>query len=468
MDLKKLDYIFKPKTMAIVGVSLKNPLFPGNIIYNKNLFEFPVDIYAVNKVGGTLEGKKVYTTIAYIPKKLDMAVLMISAKYIPDAMKECGEAGVKSIIIGAGGFSEKGLEGKKMEEELLKIYKEYDMPFMGPNCIGIHSQYCNTFILPSERLATPPRGNVAVISQSGGFLIDQIFSKFHEREIGIFAAANIGNKTLINEVTLLQYFDQEPKVHTLVLYSEGFKENSGKQLVDFAKHSKKDIIIIKGGKSEFGARAAMSHTASIASNLDLISSSFQQAGIIEALSESELVSYSKAISFGLEPLDGEIVILSISGGHGVLAADIAAHYKLKMVKFSEEEKKKLMEKVNPVIREIGSFGNPTDLTGSVTDKDVEKCLELILSFKSVKGVVILLVPYVPTITMQIGRRLSNVVRNLEIKKPVIAYCPWLSIYGIIINGLELNRTIPVAHTIEEAIQMMHGLLMKGLKRIKHI
>ena len=452
--------------MGIVGVSLRNPLFPGNIMYNKNLFEFPVNVYPVNTKGGTLEGRKVYTKLTETPEKLDMAVLMISAKYIPDAMRVCGEAGVKSVIIGASGFSEKGTEGKKMEEELLEIYKEYDMPFMGPNCIGIHSQYCNTFILPSERLATPPRGNVAVISQSGGFLIDQIFSKFHEREIGIFAAASIGNKALINEVTLLKYFDREPEVETMVLYTEGFKKNSGKELVEFAKQSKKDVIIIKGGKSEFGVKAAMSHTASIASNLNLISSSFQQAGIIEAVSESELVSYAKAISFGLEPLDGEIVILSISGGHGVLASDIAANYNLKMVKLSEAQISELMENVNPVIREIGAFGNPVDLTGSVTDKDIENCLELILNYDSVKGVIILLVPYVPTITMQVGRRLSNVVRNLKVKKPVIAYCPWLSIYGIIINGLELNRTIPVAHTIEEAIQMMHGLYLKGLKNKK--
>ena len=453
--------------MAVVGVSLKNPLFAGNIIYNKNLFEYPVEIYPINPSGGYLEGNEVYKNIADVPEKLDLAVLMISAKMIPEAMKECGEAGVKSIIIGAGGFSEKGESGKDLEKELLKISEEYDLPFMGPNCIGIHSKYCNTFILPSERLATPPIGNVAVISQSGGFLIDQIFSKFHERKIGIFAAANIGNKAQINEVTLLKYFSKESEVHTVVLYSEGFKENSGKELVEFAKDSDKDIIIIKGGKSKFGARAAMSHTASIASNMNLISSSFQQAGIIEAISESELVSYSKAISFGLNALEGEIVILSISGGHGVLAADVAAYYKLNMVEFTKEQKEELMANVNPVIREIGSFENPIDLTGSVTDTDVENCLSTILNFDDVKGVVILLVPYVPTITMQIGRRLSNVVRNQKTKKPVIAYCPWLSIYGIIINGLELNRGIPVAHTIEEAIQMMRGLYLKGLKKDKY-
>ncbi|MHA1385372.1 MAG: CoA-binding protein [Candidatus Helarchaeota archaeon] len=466
METNKLDSIFKPKNMAVIGVSLKNPLFPGNIIYNKNLFEYPVNIYAVNKKGGSVEGFPVYKKLQDVPKDLDLVVLMISAKYVPDELKNCGELGVKSAIIVSGGFSEMGPEGKELQNNLIKISEKYEIPFMGPNCLGIHSKYCNTFILPSERLASPPHGNVAVISQSGGFLVDQIFSKFSEREIGIHAAANIGNAAVINEITLLKYFAKDDNVKSLVLYSEGFKENSGKELVQFAKNLEKDIIIIKGGKSKFGAKAAMSHTASIASNRALMSYSFHQAGIIEAVSESELVSFAKAISFGLKPLDGDLVILSISGGHGVLASDLAAYYKLNLVEFTEEEKNILKENVNPVLKEIGSFENPIDLTGSVTDTDVENCLEKLLEFDSVSGVIILLVPYVPTISMQIGRRLSNVVRNSSSKKPVIAYCSWLSIYGIIIKGLEMGKTIPVAHTIEEALQMMHGLHLKSIKHKK--
>jgi len=465
LEIKKLDYIFKPKNMAIVGVSLINPLFPGNIIYNKNLFEYPVNIYPVNPKGGTLEGNIVYKNLGEIPVDLDLAVLMISAKLVPDELKKCGEFGVKSAIIGSGGFSELGSDGVKLENRLIEISKKYDdLPFMGPNCLGIHSKYCDTFILPSERLATPPSGNVAVISQSGGFLIDQIFSKFHEREIGIFSAANIGNKALINESILLKYYDREPGIDTIVIYNEGFKKNTGKEIIEFAQQSDKDIIIIKGGKSKMGAKAAMSHTASLASNINLISSSFRQAGIIEAISESELVSYTKAISFGLSPLkENKIVILSISGGHGVLAADLAAYYRLNLVEFTDEQKKEMKNKVNPVIASIGSFENPIDLTGSVNDTDIENCLELLLNFDNVEGIVILLVPYVPTISMQIGRRLGNILRTIQNNKPVVAYCPWLKIYGIIINGLELNRTIPVASTIEEAIQMMRGLYLKGLK-----
>ncbi|MHA1143874.1 MAG: CoA-binding protein [Candidatus Helarchaeota archaeon] len=466
MKLSRLDYIFKPKTMAIVGVSLKNPLFAGNIIYNKNLFEYPVEIHAVNQKGGYLEGHQVYTKLNDVPVDLDLVVLMIKAKLVPEALKNCGEIGAKSVIIGSGGFSEKGERGKELEKELLQISDKYDLPFMGPNCIGIHSQYCDTFILPSERLATPPHGNVAVISQSGGFLIDQIFSKFHERQIGIYAAANIGNKAMINDITLVKYFSLEPEVECIVIYNEGFKENSGKQLIEFAKIYDKDIILIKGGKSRFGARAALSHTASLATNKKILSSSFRQAGVIEAISESELVSFTKVISFGLNTIEGDIVILSISGGHGVLAADLAAYYDLNLVEFTEEQKKKLRDSVSPVIADIGSFENPIDLTGSVMDKDVENCLDQLLQFNNVKGIVILLVPYVPTITMQIGRRLSNVVQSRNPQIPVVAYCPWLSIYGIIIKGLEMNRRIPVAHTIEEAIQMMRGLYLKGMKKKK--
>ncbi|MHA1278541.1 MAG: CoA-binding protein [Candidatus Helarchaeota archaeon] len=464
LDLLNLDPIFKPKNMVVYGVSTKRPLFPGTIIYNKNLHEYPVNVYAVNREGGFIEGNPVFQKLDQIPVDLDLAVLIIKAKYIPTALKECGEVGVKSCIVVSGGFAEMGSNGKKLEDDLLQISKKFELPFMGPNCIGIHTDYVDTFILPSERLATPPSGNVAVVSQSGGVLIDQILSKFYERQIGVAAAASIGNKALINEITLLNYFVQNPMVDTLVFYNEGFKQNTGKEFVHLVKSIDKDVILLKGGKSRFGARAAQSHTAAIATNFNLISSSFRQAGIIEAETEVELVTYTKAISFGLHPItNGTIAILSISGGHAVLAADLCAHYHLNLVKLTKQQQQLIKEHINSSAAEIATFENPIDLTGSVTDKDIEDSLETLLSFDEVEGVVILLVPYVPTITMQVGRRLSNIVRNLQKKKPVIAYLPWLQIYGIIIKGLELGKSIPVAHTVEEAIQMMHSLHLKGLK-----
>ncbi len=453
--------------MVVIGVSTKRPHFPGTIIYNKNYYEYPVDVYAVNNEGGYLEGNLVYTSLEEIPVDLDLAVLVIKAKYVPDALRQCGEIGVKSCVVVSGGFAEMGVNGRKLEESLIQISQKYELPFMGPNCIGIHTDFVDTFILPSERFATPRSGNVAVISQSGGVLIDQILSKFYEREIGVAAAASIGNKALINEVTLLKYFNKNPQVQTIVFYNEGFKQNTGREFVQLTQSMEKDIILLKGGKSIFGAQAAQSHTAAIATNSSLISSSFKQAGIIEAINEVELVTYTKAISFGLKEINrGDVAVLSISGGHAVLAADLCAYYGLNLVKLTDAQQTALKDKINQSAAEIGAFGNPIDLTGSVTDKDIEDCLELLLSFENVEGIIILLVPYVPTITMQIGRRLSNVVRNYHLRKPVVAYLPWLEIYGIIIRGLELGKSIPVAHTVEEAIQMMHSLHLKSIKKNK--
>ncbi|MHA1265860.1 MAG: CoA-binding protein [Candidatus Helarchaeota archaeon] len=464
MDLNDLDVIFRPKTMVVIGVSTKRPLFPGTIIYNKNLHEYPVDVYPMNATGGVIEGNKVYKKITEIPVDLDLAVLVVKAKYVPEALIECGEAGVKSAIIVSGGFAEMGENGKRLENQSVEIAYKYNLPFMGPNCIGIHSNYVDTFILPSERLATPPSGNVAVVSQSGGVLIDQILSKFHEREIGISAAASIGNKALITEVNLLNYFNKNPEIDTIVFYNEGFKENTGMEFFQLARTMHANLVVLRGGKSKYGARAALSHTAAIATNAHLISASFQQAGIIEAITETELVTYTKVLSFGLPGIvKGNIAILSISGGHAVLSADLCAYYKLRLITFTKRQQDRLKEGVNPSAATIATFDNPIDLTGSVTDTDIEYTLETLLSFDSVEGIVILLVPYVPTISMQIGRRLSNIVRNSPHKKPVIAYLPWLNRYGIIIRGLELNKTIPVAHTVEESIQMMHCLHLKGLK-----
>jgi acetyltransferase len=399
-----------------------------------------------------------------VPVNLDLAVLIIKAKYVPEALRKCGELGVKSSIVVSGGFAETGETGKRLEEELVQISHKYELPFMGPNCIGVHSDFVDTFILPSERLATPPTGNVAVVSQSGGVLIDQILSKFYERQIGVAAAASIGNKALINETHLLSYFNKNPQVDTIVFYNEGFKPDAGKEFIQLATAINKDIILLKGGKSKFGANAAKSHTAAMATNFNLITSSFRQAGIIEAITEIELVTFTKAISFGLKRIEkGDIAVLSISGGHAVLAADLCAYYKLNLVSLTEAQKQLIREKVSPSILDIATFDNPIDLTGSVSDTDIENCLDILLSFDQLEGVIILLVPYVPTISMQIGRRLSNIVRNQKHKKPVVAYLPWLEIYGIIIKGLELGKSIPVAHTVEEAIQMMHSLHLKGLK-----
>ncbi|MHC1581964.1 MAG: acetate--CoA ligase family protein [Candidatus Syntropharchaeia archaeon] len=452
MDLKR---IFKPRRTAVIGVSLTNPFHPANVIYDKNLHTTETEVYPVNIKGGEIYGKKVYRRIGEIPEDIDLSVIVVRADFVPEIVEECGENGVGGAVIVSGGFSEAGEE--ELQREIISLSKKYDLAIMGPNCLGIYSPpLIDTFFTPLERIARPKKGNIAMISQSGGFLLDQGLERFYERDMGISAAVSIGNKAVIDEIALLRYFNEDPDTSVIVFYLEGFERGKGKKFLELARNSSKQVIIYKSGRSKRGISAVSSHTAALAGNYRVLSEAFRQFGVIEARDTSELISFSKALSFGLPPLkDGKIVILTVSGGHGVVATDLCEMYGLNLVEIGDGEKEELKKIVNPAIRDIASFENPIDFTGSVRETDMGRVLDYFLKRDDVDGVLILILPYAPMITTFVGSRLAKVAQRYQ--KPVIAYVPRLEKYRMIIEGFEVNG-VPVAHTIEECVQMCRVLL----------
>lgn len=455
MDLKK---IFEPKRMAIVGVSIKDPLNPGTVIFNKNHHEMSVETIPVNLRGGSIEGTKIYPTVLDIPDPVDLAVIVIRSDLVNPVLEECGKAGIGGVIVISGGFAEVGNSGIELQKELIKIANEYDIALIGPNCIGVYSPpYVDTFFIPSERMLKPPPGNVAILSQSGGVMVDQFLSKYAERKIGISAAVSIGNKAVVDEAILMEYFLRDQRTRTIAMYLEGFRPGEGRKFLDAAGEftKNKNVIVYRAGKTADGRRAALSHTSSVAASPQLASDIFRQYGIVEAESEQEIISFAKVLSLNTKPLkNGNMAVITVSGGHGVVCADLVAKYGLNLVEFTEEEQKEMRQLINPTAARIATVTNPIDLTGSAEDRDLENVFEYLLKQEKVEAVLVLTFPYPPTITMQIGRRLSNIAG--EYGKPVVAYVPWLLKYDIIIEGFEINN-VPVAHTVEEAVQMIKGL-----------
>ncbi|MEX2752255.1 MAG: CoA-binding protein [Candidatus Freyarchaeota archaeon] len=458
MDLKK---VFEPKSMAVVGVSVTNPLNPGTVIFNKNHHEMQVKTIPVNLRGGTIEGTQIYPTVLDIPGEVDLAVIVVRADLVNSVLEDCGKAGIGGAIVISGGFAEMGNGGVELQREMVKIASEYDIALVGPNCMGVYSPpYVDTFFIPSERMLKPPPGNVAILSQSGGFIVDQFLSKYAERKIGVSAAVSIGNKAVVDETILMEYFLKDKRTKTVAMYIEGFREGEGRRFLDVAAEfgGNKNIIVFRAGKTAVGRKAAMSHTSSIAASPRLASDVFRQYGIVEAENEQEIVSFAKILSFKNKPIkNGDIAILTVSGGHGVVCADLAVKYGLNLVEFTQEEMKEMKQLISPAAARIASLSNPIDLTGSAEDVDMERILEYILQIDRVEAVLILNFPYPPTISMQIGRRLSNIAGRFG--KPVVAYVPWLLKYDIIIEGFEINN-VPVAHTLEEAVQMIKALKMR--------
>ncbi len=462
MDLQKL---FQPKTMAVVGISKRNPLSPGRIVLLKNEFEMQVKVYGIYPSGGDIEGINLYEKLDKLPEIPDLLVIAVGPDDTLDYIQQCADLHIPAAVIIGGGFAEIGIKGKKKQDKLEKISFDNDIAVLGPNCLGVYATpIVDTIFLPTERITRPPKGSVALISQSGGVLVDQFFVKFRERNIGVSTAVSIGNRAVVDESMLLEYFSKvDPETTNIAFYLEGFKEGKAREFLRLARESEDTVIVFFGGKTREGKVATLSHTASLAGNFKILYSALRQNLIIQPHSERELLTCLKVfdvLSHRKNPFGdnvvtfGNVAIVSVSGGHGVLAADMLKTYGLHRADFTKEEKAHMAELTNLVAREIASFNNPIDLTGSVLDTDIEDIIRYLSDIERIECIILLLLPYPPNISFQIGRRIANIISTK--KKPVVCFIPYIPKYSLIIESLELAY-IPVFHSIKEAVQAVSAL-----------
>ncbi|MGB5911640.1 MAG: CoA-binding protein [Promethearchaeia archaeon] len=462
MDLEKL---FKPKSMAVVGISKKNPLSPGRIVLLKNEFEMNVKVYGIYPTGGDIEGVQLYEKLDKLPQIPDLLVVAVGPDDTLGYIQNCADLDIPAAVIIGGGFAEIGIKGKKRQDKLEKIAFNNDIAVLGPNCLGVYAPpLVDTIFLPTERITRPPKGSVALISQSGGVLVDQFFVKFNERNIGVSTAVSIGNRAVVDEVMLLDYFSKvDPDTSNIAFYLEGFKEGKAREFLRLARESEDTVIVFFGGKTREGKVATLSHTASLAGDFKIMYSALRQNMVILPHSERELLTSLKVydvLSHRKNPFGdnvityGNVAIVSVSGGHGVLAADMLRTYGLNRVDFTKEEKNQMKGLMNPVAREIASFNNPIDLTGSVLDTDIENIIRYLSDIERIECIILLLLPYPPNISFQIGRRIANIISTK--RKPVVCFVPYVPKYSLIIESLELAY-IPVFHSIKEAVQAVSAL-----------
>ena len=462
MDLEKL---FRPSSMAVVGISKKNPLSPGRIVMLKNEFEMQVKVYGIYPTGGEIEGIPLYNRLDDLPEVPDLLVIAVGPDDTLGYIQNCADLGIPAAVIIGGGFAETGIKGKKRQDKLEQIAFENDIAVIGPNCLGVYAPpIVDTIFLPTERITRPPKGSVALISQSGGVLVDQFFVKFQERNIGVSTAVSIGNRAVVDEVMLLDYFSKvDPDTSNIAFYLEGFKQGKAREFLRLAKESEDTVIVFFGGKTREGKVATLSHTASLAGNFKITYAALRQNYVIQPHSERELLTCLKVYDvlshrknpFGKNVVTfGNVAIVSVSGGHGVLAADMLKTYGLHRVDFTKEEKYEMENLINPVAREIASFNNPIDLTGSVLDTDIENIIRYLSDIERIECIILLLLPYPPNISFQIGRRIANIVSTK--RKPTVCFVPYVPKYSLIIESLELAY-IPVFHSIKETVQAVSAL-----------
>ena len=449
MDFKAL---FEPATMAVIGVSLNNDRNPANVIFNKNFLRHPVRVFAVNPKGGVLQGQRISSKISEIPEKIDLAVIAARAEHCPMILSECIDAGFGGATVVSGGFAESGRTD--LQDRLASIAREAHFPLIGPNCLGIYApSFVDTFFIPTERMVRPEAGGVAIVSQSGGILVDQLV-KFAGEGVGLSLAVSIGNKASVRELDLLPYFIEDPKTKVIAFYVEGFEKNEGREFVTAAGQCPKPVVVLKAGKSAGGSRAVTSHTASMAGDYATFSAVLSQFGIVEAKNEFEMVAFCESLSCYPQPIEGNIGIITGSGGHGALAVDICTAHHLSVPALSAKGTTALQGKLSEKIQGIASLSNPIDLTGSAMDDDFLVSTEFLSKTQEIDCIIILLLPYIPGITSDLGARLTHIYQKS--RKPIIAYVPHVEKYRMLIEGFELNR-VPVSPSIEGAVHMAEAM-----------
>jgi len=449
VDLRPL---FRPETIAVIGVSLSNDRHPANVIYDKINLRYPVRVFPVNPRGGRLHRNEVFKDVTAIPEPVDLAVIATRAPHVPAILQGCIEKNVGGATIISGGFAESGETG--LQDTLVAMARKADFPFIGPNCLGIYApDRFDTFFLPGQRLIRPDAGNVAIVSQSGGVLVDQMV-KFKAQGIGLSMGISIGNKALIREIDLLEYLAGDPATRVIAFYIEGFGPGEGRDFVKAAHRCPKPIVVLKAGKSAAGSRAASSHTASLAGDYTVFSQVLAQHCIAEACSEYELLAFCESLSCYQEAFDGRVGIITASGGHGVLAVDILSAQGLTVPPLTETTRKNIFDRLSPSVQPIASVGNPVDLTGSAADEDFIGAAIAMSRAPEVESILLLILPYSPTLSPELGARLSQIYQ--EEKKPMIAYVPHEDKYRMLIEGFELNN-IPVSDSVEGAALMTEAL-----------
>jgi len=385
----KLDAIFKPKSVAIIGAS-STPGKVGYVLANNLLKSgYPGHVYLINVKGDDILGRKSYKTISDVPGEVELAVIAIPSLFVLEEVEECGQKGVKALIIISAGFKETGHEGAELEKKLVQMAQKYGMRIQGPNCLGA----VNTHVPYDLSFAStlPNKGSIGFITQSGALgtaILDWIIAE----EIGFGSIISLGNKADLDEVDFIEAMAEDPDIKVILLYLESIER--GRRFLEVAERvvKRKPVMVVKGGTSSAGAKAAGSHTGALVGSFLAYQKAFDKAGVILTESMEDLFNYAVAFTEQPLPKDEGIAIVTNAGGPGILSTDLIEKLGLKMAKLSDETRAELKKSLPAA----AATGNPIDILGDALPDRYAVAVETTLKDPGVHSVVVLLTPQAMT------------------------------------------------------------------------
>jgi len=444
----------EPESVALIGVSRKSG--PGSFNYMENMIEFGFSgrIFPINPKAKEILGRKAYPNIRALKEKIDLAVISTPREDTVRILKDCVAAHAKAAIVVNQGFADADTRGKEMQREMTEIAKRDGIRILGPNTLGVLNNFNNftTSFMPLTKEKAP----VGLICQSGIFFVGaRVFSG------NIGKGIDLGNACDIGFYEALRYFGEDPDTEIIVIHMEGL--DKGKKFLSLARKvvKEKPILILKTGSSETGAKAAMSHSGSMAGNYQVYKAALKQAGAT-LLEEGGQMTCAVKTLLNLPPMKGNgVAVITYSGAAGIMISDALERHSLKLSTLSSETIN-MMAELSP---DWMPLGNPLDIWPAVmvhgTHKAYSVALKAVLNDPNVDGVIcIAIAPMIPESSfLDVSEPLNRVMEE-QANKPVIA---WL--YGPnqteISKRFESKKRIMIYPTLEMAAWSL------SLLRVRH-
>jgi len=449
MNIHKLNPIFNPQRIAVIGVTTNPNSVSGKVLINLVSGGFRGVVYPVNPDHEAVMGIPCYPDVKSLPKVPDLGIICTPAEKVTSAVQECGEAGIHGLIIISAGFKEIGEEGAKAEEEIRSLIKKYDgMRVIGPNCLGI--------IVPSLKLNAsfasdmPKPGNIAFISQSGA-LCTSVLDWAMEGKIGFSQFVSIGNSIDVEFGDLIDYFGEDENTKCIILYIESIQNPRKFMTAARAFARTKPIIVYKAGRFPESAQVAASHTGAMASEDAVYDAAFERAGLARVYEIGDIFSVAELIGRNKFPQGPRLGIITNAGGPGVMATDALIASKGILAELSPET----MAQLNENLPAFWSHGNPVDVLGDARAKRIAKATQIVLGDKGVDAVLVILTPQAMTNPDATAREISLLAKDTS--KPILA--AWLGGQSMhTADDILVDAGIPSYRTPEQAIRAFMTLV----------
>jgi len=453
--IKNIDSVMNPRSIAVVGAT-NRPGSVGLAVFRNILNAgFEGVLYPVNPKVKSVQSVKAYPKLVDIPDEVDLAVIIVPAEIVCSILEESGQKQVKGAIVISAGFKEVGGHGVELENCLKEVVRKYGIRLVGPNCLGIINNSEKVRMNASFATKMPKAGNIAFISQSGA-LCTAVLDYAEGRDVGFSKFISFGNKADVNEIDLLHYLKDDPDTDVILMYLEDITH--GRAFLETAREitwqAHKPMLAVKAGRSAEGARAAASHTGSLAGSDDVYDAIFHQSGIQRVEGVDELFNYAIAFAKQPVPKGNRVAIVTNAGGPGIMATDAAIRHNLKIAALSEETKQKLKQGLPPT----ASIQNPVDVIGDATPERYEAAIRHILMDENVDGAIVILSPQAMTDILETAEIVPRVAKDID--KPVL--CSFMGIVDVSegIQYLE-KHGIPNYAFPEAAVRSMASMAFYG-------